>query len=173
MLDPFPPPPPWLSAAVQPIADKLGLHGLPPHVHELLGAFLLYQGIQSVVSPIASTYLFPNIYPNFNQRTRLNWDVHVVSLFQSCLINATALWVILTDQERKTMSPLERIYGYTGACGLIGALGAGYFMWDLVVSARYVNIFGAGVLAHATAAFCVYSMGFVSPSAILSARMVH
>jgi hypothetical protein len=169
MLDPLPPPPPWLVNWVKPYSDALYLPSLPHHVHEVLGAFVLYQTTQSIISPILSNILFPHIYPKLNRRTRINWDVHVVSLLQSLIINSAALWVMFTDKERKDMnsSAVERIYGYTGASGLIQGLAAGYFVWDLVVSTRYLKIFGPGILAHAVTALAVFSLGFVgsSPSA--------
>ena len=59
-------------------------------------------------------------------------------------------------------SVLERVYGYTGASGLIQAFAAGYFIWDLIVSTRHIGIFGLGIWAHAVSALCVFSFGFVS-----------
>ncbi|ETI25502.1 hypothetical protein G647_02275 [Cladophialophora carrionii CBS 160.54] len=162
MLDPLPPPPPWLVNWVKPYSEALYLPSLPYHIHEVLGAFVLYQTTQSIISPMLSNILFPHIYPKLNRRTRINWDVHVVSLLQSILINSAALWVMFTDKERKDMnsSAVERIYGYTGASGLIQALATGYFVWDLVVSARYLKIFGPGILAHAVTALAVFALGF-------------
>ena len=164
MRDPLPPPAPILFNLVKPYADKLGLTTLPYHIHEVIFAFFLYQTIQSLVSPVLSTYLFPNIYPRLNSRTRVNWDVHVVSLVQSCLVNSMALWVMFTDMERYQMSSntVERVFGYTGASGLIQAFAAGYFVWDLLVSTRYIKIFGLGIWAHAVTALLVFSFGFVS-----------
>ena len=173
MLDPILPPAPWLSAAVKPLADKVGLYALPDHVHELVFAFLLYQSIQTFVSPVLSAKLFPNVYPKLNWRSRINWDVHVVSLVQSTMINAIAIWVMFSDQERKDMTSLERIYGYTGACGLVGALGAGYFIWDLIVSTIHFKIFGVGILAHAAAALCVFGAGFVRLSLLIFRILPH
>ena len=59
-------------------------------------------------------------------------------------------------------SVVERVYGYTGASGLIQAFAAGYFIWDLIVSTRHIGIFGLGIWAHAVSALCVFSFGFVS-----------
>lgn len=59
-------------------------------------------------------------------------------------------------------SVVERVYGYTGASGLVQGLACGYFIWDLVVSVRYFRIFGPGILAHAVTALMVFSFGFVS-----------
>lgn len=56
----------------------------------------------------------------------------------------------------------ERVWGYTGAIGLVQALATGYFTWDLYMCTRYVNIFGVGMLAHGLSALCVYSFGYVS-----------
>lgn len=81
-------------------------------------------------------------------------------MVQSCLINALALWVMFTDEERENMTALERIYGYTGGCGLIQGLATGYFLWDVVVSTRYFKIFGLGIWAHAVSALFVFSLGF-------------
>lgn len=170
MLDPIPPPPPLLFKLAQPVAEAISLPTLPHHVHEVLGAFLLYQSVQSIISPLLSKILFPSIYNNLNRRTRINWDVHVVSLVQSCLINVLALWVMFTDRERGEMSNsvVERVFGYTGASGLIQGLACGYFIWDLIVSTRYIKIFGIGIWAHAVTALCVFSFGFVSAPKILS-----
>lgn len=54
-----------------------------------------------------------------------------------------------------------RVWGYTGAGGLIQGLACGYFVWDLYVSIRYVGVFGLGLLAHAVSALLVFSLGFV------------
>ncbi|KAL6242164.1 hypothetical protein RBB50_011076 [Rhinocladiella similis] len=167
MLDPLPPPPPWLMALVKPYSDALSLPTFAYHIHEVLFAFVLYQVTQSVISPVLSNVLFPNIYPKLNRRTKINWDVHVVSLVQSCLINGLALWVMGLDEERKEMGKdrggkgaVERIYGYTGASGLIQAFATGYFVWDIVVSTRYLKIFGIGIWMHAVTALAVFSLGF-------------
>ncbi|KAL1638832.1 hypothetical protein SLS58_008537 [Diplodia intermedia] len=161
MLDPFPfAAPAALQHAIKPFADYMSFKTLPLHIHELLFAVLLYHITNTVISPWLSTRLFPDIYPKFNKRTRINWDVHVVSLVQSTLINALALWVSYADNERAEMDWESRVWGYTGASGLVVAFSCGYFVWDLWISLRYVNVFGLGLLAHAVSALSVYSFGF-------------
>lgn len=169
MLDPIPPPPEWLRNAIRPYALFLNLPSLPDHIHEVVLAFAFYQSIHSFISPWLSPKLFPRHYPNFNRRTKLNWDVHVVSFVQSSVINSVALWVMFTDKERKDMNTGERVYGYTGACGLTQALATGYFIYDLLVSAAHVKIFGIGMVFHGLSALWVFSLGFVS---ILSSQDV-
>ena len=103
----------------------------------------------------------PEHYPKLSRKKRLNWDAHVVSMVQSCLINALAIWVLLADGERAAMGWEERIWGYTGASAMIQAMAAGYFVWDLVVTSFNLDVFGIGTLAHAIAALLVYALGFV------------
>ncbi|KAI6248763.1 hypothetical protein HI914_02327 [Erysiphe necator] len=161
MHDPFPIPPiPWLSNAVQPIADYLHLTTIPLHIHEVLLAFLAYTFVDLVVAPVASRRLFPQTYATLSRERRLNWNVHVVSLIQSITINTLALWVMFMDQERKNMNWNDRVWGYTGAAGMIQALATGYFLWDFLISLIHVRIFGPGLLAHAVSALLVFSFGF-------------
>lgn len=160
MLDPFLAPPPFLSALAAPIARAFNLTTLPLHIHEIILAFTFYHLVNSVGAPWISTKLFPTIYPTFNARTKTNWDVRVVSLVQSSFINALTLWVMWKDEERNSMDWSERIWGYTGAGGMIQGFAAGYFLWDLCVSIVNVSVFGWGLLAHAIAALIVFSLGF-------------
>jgi len=161
MHDPFPLPPlPWLSKAVQPFADYFSLTTLPLHIHEVLGSFLAYSFINSVGAPIISKWLFPVQYAKLSAERKINWDVHVVSLAQSTTINALALWVMFTDEERKNMVWQERVWGYTGAAGMIQGLATGYFLWDLMITLQHVKVFGLGMLAHALSALLVFSFGF-------------
>ncbi|CAM1507379.1 Fc.00g070200.m01.CDS01 [Cosmosporella sp. VM-42] len=161
MRDPFfLPPVPWLSEMVQPWADFFDLPTLPLHIHEVVAAALLYSVIFYPISPWISNLLAPDHYSKLTRNRRLNWDAHVVSMLQSCLINGLAFWVMTVDEERKQMNREERIWGYTGAAGFVQALAAGYFVWDLVVTSFNFSVFGIGTLAHAVAALLVYSLGF-------------
>jgi hypothetical protein len=163
MRDPFPfPPLPALNKAVQPYVEQYSLPTLPLHIHEVLGAALFYTFIHLVVSPVISNWFFPKHYPKNSRGKKANWDAHVVSLVQSTLINGLALWVMFTDKERKGMVDWQqRVYGYTGAAGMVQALAAGYFVWDLVTTVLFLDVFGLGLLAHAFSALLVYSFGFV------------
>ncbi|KAI1115194.1 TLC domain-containing protein [Nemania sp. NC0429] len=161
MKDPFPIPPiPALARAVQPWADYLDLPTLPLHIHEVVIIASFYEFVRSVVSPVLSSRVFPVQYRALSKTKKLSWDVHVVSFVQSTTISALALWVIFVDEERRQMDWRERLWGYTGGAGMIQALAAGYFLWDLCITAANVNIFGLGMLAHAISALLVYSFGF-------------
>lgn len=165
MRDPFPLPPiPALSKAIQPLSDKLGFYSLPLHIHEVVGFVLFYTFIQTVVSPVLSRRIFPTFYPADSRAKRANWDAHVVSLVQSVLVNTVALWVMFNDEERKAMDWQQRVWGYTGACGLVQSMALGYFIWDFLMTVAHLDVFGLGLLAHAFSALVVYSFGFVGSS---------
>jgi TLC domain len=87
--------------------------------------------------------------------------MHCVSLVQSTTISVLALWVMYADEERKTMNLEERMWGYTGAAGMVQALATGYFLFDLSVMIRYLEVFGVGMLTHASSCLLTYTLGFV------------
>ena len=164
MRDPFFTAPGVLIKAAPPLANTLALKTLPLHIHELLPAFCLYEFMNILIVPRVSSYLFPQKYPGFSKKTKINWNVHSVSFFQACLINTAALYVLYVDKDRKHMDWHQRVWGYSGATGMVQGFSAGYFLWDLMTSIRDVDVHGWGALAHAAAALTVSSLGFVSLS---------
>lgn len=160
MLDPLSSPPSWAVQAVTPLAKYLALPTLPLHIHEVIGAALFYYGVQTRFSPWISPKLSRH-YSTHNARTKLNWDVHVVSLVQSVLVCLAALYVMRYDEERRSMTVEERVWGYTGGTGFIEAMGLGYFVYDLWITAQNLSMFGVGMLFHAVSALVVFSFGFV------------
>jgi len=160
MLDPFGPAPKALAQLVQPLATKLNLATLPLHIHQVLFFAALYQVVLTVGAPAISRFFVPKQYAAFNARTRLNWNIHIVSMTQCAFVNTFALWVMFFDKERKAMDRDQRLYGYSGSLGLLQAMALGYFLWDLYVCARYLKWLGGGMLAHAISAVTVFSLGF-------------
>ncbi|KAJ4295180.1 hypothetical protein N0V90_007190 [Kalmusia sp. IMI 367209] len=161
MHDPFPfHCPNWLQQYTEPFAAYVSLNTLPLHIHEVLFALTLYHTTNVYISPLFSRFFFPRIYNSLNARTKLNWDVHIVSFVQSVLICVLALWVMWKDEERGEMNWMGKVHGYTGAGGLIQAFAGGYFLWDLFITVQHLSIFGPGMLAHAVSALFVFSLGF-------------
>ncbi|EHL02695.1 putative Uncharacterized TLC domain-containing protein C17A2.02c [Glarea lozoyensis 74030] len=83
-------------------------------------------------------------------------------MVQSVTICVLALWVTAVDEERRTMNHEERMWGYTGAAGMVQALATGYFLFDLAVMVRYLDVFGVGMLTHASSCLVTYTLGFPS-----------
>lgn len=161
MRDPFPIPP-FLQQAVQPLSTFLDLQTLPFHAHEIFLSSLFYHLIFAYLAPSFSTALVPNRYRILPSDGKLRWNMKCVSFVQSSFISALALVVISLDTQRAAMSLPERIWGYTGAAGMVQAFAVGYFVWDTYIMVRYTRVFGAAMLAHGVACTIVFSLGFVS-----------
>ncbi|KAF2794905.1 DUF887-domain-containing protein [Melanomma pulvis-pyrius CBS 109.77] len=159
MRDPLPAPALFVDLA-RPLAENLSLSTLPQHAHEILLGFLAYHFILYYLSPTLSRLVFPGTYRSFNKRTRLNWDIHWVSMVQALFINSAAIYVIWNDGQRKEMDWKGRLWGYTPASGMVQGFAAGYFLWDLQVSSQYIAITGPSALLHAIGALSVTCIGF-------------
>lgn len=162
MLDPIPVPA-SLRDGVSPLTDFLHLHTLPLHVHEVFLSCVFYNILNVVVSPCFSSYLFPRTYGNFSPSARMQWDMHVTSLVNSTLVSIAAIYVIYADQDRVNQTWEERMWGYTGLGGMVQAMGAGYFVWDVQVCALKTKMLGITELVHAIVALSIAMLGFVHP----------
>ncbi|KAI9849498.1 MAG: hypothetical protein M1837_004118 [Sclerophora amabilis] len=160
MLDPFWSAPSTIARLVQPLAESLDLYTLPLHAHEVVLAFSFYSLLYVAIAPAASRRLFPSVYPQLSGRSQINWNVRCVSTVQSSFITLCALWVINKDERRAELDWQGRLWGYTGAGGMVQAFAAGYFLWDLAVSATSLGVLGLGSLVHAFSALLVTSLGF-------------
>ncbi|KAK9466957.1 TLC domain-containing protein [Lipomyces arxii] len=143
----------------QPVAEFLEavctyvhLPALARHFHEVILAFALYQGI-FVISPYFCKYIAA--YRTLNDRTKLNFDIHVVSHVQCLLILALAL-PAFWDPELQD----DHIFAYSPYAGLVYAFAVGYFAWDTYISVKYINLFGAGFAVHGIASLIVFTISF-------------
>ena len=162
MIDPLPRPPAFIASLTQPIADALSLQTLPLHAHEVLLTFTVYHLMDVLLAPRLSAHFFSKTYSSLPPPTKINWNIRFVSTIQAIFICGLAFWVVVADEERKNMNLEGRIWGYTGAVGMTQAFAAGYFIWDVKISATNVGILGWGSLAHAVSALLITSLGFVS-----------
>lgn len=160
MLDPLPPSP-WLRDVVEPFTRKLHLYTLTLHLHEVLFSYFAYVVVNSVVAPRLSARLLPATYAQFPPRTKLQWNLHVTSFVNATFLSIAVPYLLYADKDRLNATWEERLWGYTGAGGLVQALGAGYFLWDVQVSSTNVNTLGLLNLLHAVVGLCVSILGFV------------
>ncbi|CUM48793.1 TLC domain-containing protein [Debaryomyces fabryi] len=126
------------------------------HWHEIMGSFLMYVMIQKL-SPMVSSRLFGKSYTQLNFKTKTNFDIHVVSMVQ-CVISILALipmWNHPTWKNRIT-DPASAVLVYYPYGGFVSSITVGYFVWDLVVCFKYMNLFGVGFLVHAVSALVVF-----------------
>ena len=144
--------------------DKMSsfLTTMPYHAHQAIGACVCYFALFLVLSPVLSAHLVPSLYSTLPRRTRINWNVRVVSLIQATFICTCSIHVILADDSRIKMDAMDRLRAYSPMAGRVQAFAAGYFLWDLLVSLRHLRILGLGSLVHALSALLVTITGFVS-----------
>lgn len=159
MRDPFPLPP-ISHFLLEPFATFFGLETLPLHGHEILSASLFYHCIFIYIAPALSTKLFASRYNILPTEGKLRWNMKCVSFIQSTSISLLSLWVMVIDKERKAMSLEERVWGYTGAAGMVQGFAVGYFVWDTYIMVRYTQVFGQAMLAHGIACTITFSLGF-------------
>lgn len=152
----FKAPPPWFARAVTPYCQAFGFQSLGAHVHVILGAAIFYEAI-FLLSPIISSPF--QSYTSLRARSKLNWDIHLVSMVQSVLICWLA-YLALGDPALKA----DRVHGYSPFGADVSALACGYFVWDTYVSVKYASLFGVGFALHGIASLFVFLFGFVSPS---------
>lgn len=78
----FPPAPHAFEALVRPACEAVKLPKLTHHLHILLLSAVFYHSIYLV-----SSYVSPKIsssYRKLNKKTKINWDIHTVSMVQVC-----------------------------------------------------------------------------------------
>lgn len=161
MKDPIPAPA-SLIQTFKPLSHYLGLTTLPLHAHEVLGSLAIYEVLHLVVSPAISRALIPKQYAAFSKKTKINWDSRVTSQIQQVFILTLVLVTMLGDKERANTTWQSRLWGYNGIVGLIQGSATGYFLWDVHLSAQYIDIMGADSLAHAVGWLIITLIGFVS-----------
>lgn len=69
--------------------------------------------------------------------------------------------MIFADKERAAWNASQRVWGYTGATGMIQAFSTGYFLWDLMTGVLDFDVHGPGMVAHAVSALAVSGLGYV------------
>lgn len=124
------------------------------HWHEILFSLVFYSLLQLLSSHL-SPIIFKSRYTTFSKKTRINFDIHIVSMVQ-CII--LILLVIPTVNHHNFLSdnPVSSILGYTPYGGFVSSVTIGYFIWDTLVCLRYFNLFGPGFLFHGIAALFVF-----------------
>jgi len=148
----FPSPSEEVIQFITPFCDALGFKALPPHLHVILAGALFYQLI-FLLSPLLCAPI--KSYTTLRRRSKINWDIHVVSMVQSLIIVWLA-YLALGDPLLKE----NRAFGYSPFGADVAALACGYFVWDSYVSLKYVRMFGWGFALHGLASFYVFLFGF-------------
>lgn len=144
---------------LRPFPEHPTLHWLA-HWHEVILSLVFYSVIQ-LLSPWVSKRVVGKAYTDLDRKTRINFDIHVVSMVQ-CLISVGALIFSWNHDHitNRLVDPFLSVFGYNPYTGFVSAISVGYFLWDLVVCMQHYDIFGPGFLVHAVAAMTVFVCSF-------------
>ncbi|KAK7204046.1 TLC domain-containing protein [Myxozyma melibiosi] len=144
--------PPAVQETLTTVCNAIGLPMLAPHIHEVVLAFALYHGL-FLMGPLFNSAF--SSYKTMPRRTRINFDIHVVSQVQCLLIIALAFPAFF-DPELK----VDHLFAYSPYGGLVYAFAVGYFAWDSYISLKYINWFGIGFAVHGIASVSVFLLSF-------------
>lgn len=127
------------------------------HWHEIAFMTAFYCILQKLSPPFCKKYV-GNSYTSLNERVRLNFDIHVVSMVQ-CVISLGTLAPMWNHEyfQNRAIDPVNSIHSYYPYGGFVGSCAVGYFIWDVYVCTRYFKSFGVGFLLHGLAALYVFS----------------
>ncbi|KAK5115949.1 hypothetical protein LTR62_000405 [Meristemomyces frigidus] len=143
------------------IANRLQLRTFPLHASQILTTAGTYYGLYSIIAPAISRTLAPKIYNDLSKESRANWDARAVGFVQAAFISYQALSVILTDPSRPGATTAhQRLWDYSTRTGEVQAYAAGYFLWDLYVTTRYMSQTGPSAAAHAFCGLLITMLGF-------------
>jgi hypothetical protein len=108
----------WLSR-------KLGVPLLPAHIHVAFASFAVGFALQYISSIVS-----PRIFPRVPQRSKQDWDVHVVAFVHAIWATSTATWILLSPLGERLAR--DKIFAYDMTAGNLFAVSLGYFGWDTV-----------------------------------------
>jgi len=135
--------------AVRPIAQKYGFSVLPEVADIVVIAALFFTAINFSLSPAISRAVFPLWYGKADRRTRINWDVRVVSLIH-------ALVAVVLASRCLSLKSLDqdRAFGTDPNASFLLAITIGYFIWD--VFETILNFSEVGFVAHGVACLSIF-----------------
>ncbi|KAK9484136.1 TLC domain-containing protein [Lipomyces starkeyi] len=141
-----------VAASLDAICGYVHLPALSKHIHEVVLAFALYQGL-FLLGPFFGSFV--SSYKTLNERTRLNFDIHIVSQVQCLLILALAFPAFFDPDLQD-----DHIFAYSPYGGLVYAFAVGYFAWDSYISIKFIKWFGPGFALHGVASLSVFLLSF-------------
>jgi hypothetical protein len=141
----------------------LNLPGLPPHIPLVILSALFYQVVYSLVAP-GLWYFLEVFNPNSKTRkvTRSLWYINIVSIAQSAINTALAIYLLSHSEFRHGLTAQERILGYHKETARALAVSMGYFVFHLGSAWVQRGYHGMFMFFHAICALFAVSLGFVS-----------
>lgn len=126
------------------------------HWHEIAISAVFYFLVHRISPAICSKWV-GLAYTNLEKKTKINFDIHVVSMVQ-CVVSVGIIFFGFGNDYflNRLADPEGSVFGYNPFLGFLAAVSIGYFIWDLFVCAWYFKFFGLGFFFHGLAALYVF-----------------
>lgn len=127
------------------------------HWHEIVLLAVFYAVVYKISPVVGSFTIGKERYRGLKYKTRINFDVHIVSMVQ-CIISILAIVPMWNNPmwQNRAWDHDTAVLGAYPYGGFVGAISIGYFVWDLYVCLKHLHLFGVGFLFHAFAALFVF-----------------
>ncbi|CCH61822.1 hypothetical protein TBLA_0F02830 [Henningerozyma blattae CBS 6284] len=121
------------------------------HLHEIAFSFAFYLFIHIFIAPYLNHLIFGKNYTSIqNRKSKMDFDVHIVSMFQAFISVAIVLPVIRLPVDLN-VATFQNEW-----CSMVSSVSVGYFIWDFIVCVSNYNIYGLEFLAHAIGSlYCI------------------
>lgn len=140
----------------------LNLPALRPNIPLVILSAIFYQFVYSVAAPVLWFLLeYFNPLSTPSKVTRSLWYINIVSIAQSCINTALAIYLFSHSQFRHGLTPQERILGYHKETARALAVSMGYFVFHLGSTWVQRGFHGMFMFVHAICALFAVSLGFV------------
>ncbi|GME69242.1 unnamed protein product [[Candida] boidinii] len=123
------------------------------YIHHIVFAALLYQSLFQV--SYLFTYPLKGYISQFkNDKIRLDFSIRIVSFLQSILIVGLSIPCFQNDILNE-----DHVFAQTPYGSMLCAFATGYFVWDMIISLFYVQLFGIGFFVHGFVSTIVFLIG--------------
>eukprot|EP01012_Entosiphon_sulcatum_P057557 TRINITY_DN81351_c0_g1_i1.p1 TRINITY_DN81351_c0_g1~~TRINITY_DN81351_c0_g1_i1.p1 ORF type:complete len:241 (+),score=22.79 TRINITY_DN81351_c0_g1_i1:25-747(+) len=113
----------------------------------------VFSAIYCFASPALSLRIAPSVYGKLSPAERVDWDSRTVALLHALCILPCA-WTCAWNDP---ILAADHLHNVSDTFRLTAGIAVGFFLWDTVLCARYLRVFGPSFLVHATCCLLLYS----------------
>jgi hypothetical protein len=141
----------------------LAIPGIIEHLDCVILSTAFYIAIYNVVGPLLYRVIKPKDFTNRDIKlAEYHWVDNLVSLTQSCINSAIAVYLLVHTEFRRTLTAEERYLGYHWETSRALAVMTGYFCYHLGLTWVSRDIHGWFMFLHGVSAILAVPLGFVS-----------
>ncbi len=141
----------------------LNIPGIIDHLSLVVVSALFYQLVYSFIGPLLFLLLGPRDLKGRSAKlSAYHFSITIVSLSQSCINSALAIYLLVHTEFRSELTAQERYLGYHHETAKALAVATGYFCFHLAETWVSRGVWGYSMFLHGVCALFAVSLGFVS-----------